>query len=64
MALVKWDPWREIEDKCVRYTRAVDANLSRCMSSVIMRVKSKLQKDKKLKERLSRIESNILKGQT
>jgi HSP20 family protein len=23
MALVKWDPWREIEDKCVRYTRAM-----------------------------------------
>ena len=23
MALVKWDPWREIEAKCVRYTRAV-----------------------------------------
>jgi HSP20 family protein len=23
MALMKWDPWREIEDKCIRYTRAV-----------------------------------------
>jgi hypothetical protein len=23
MARMKWDPWREIEDKCVRYTRAV-----------------------------------------
>ena len=23
MALVKWDPWREIADKCDRYTRAV-----------------------------------------
>jgi hypothetical protein len=23
MALVKWNPWREIEAKCVRYARAV-----------------------------------------
>jgi len=23
MALMKWDPWRQIEDKCNRYTRAV-----------------------------------------
>ena len=23
MAHVKWDQWREIQDKCVRYTRAV-----------------------------------------
>ena len=23
MALMIWDPWREIEAKCVRYTRAV-----------------------------------------
>ncbi len=34
------------------------------VSSVIMRVKSKLQKDKKFKERLARVESNIQKGQT
>jgi HSP20 family protein len=24
MALMKWDPWQEIADKCVRYTRAVN----------------------------------------
>lgn len=29
MALVKWDPWREIEDMFDRYTRAVDRPLSR-----------------------------------
>ncbi len=23
MARMKWDPWREIADKCVRYSRAV-----------------------------------------
>lgn len=32
------------------------------VSSVVTRVKTKLQKDKKFKERLARIESNILKG--
>jgi len=34
------------------------------ISSVVMRVKTKLQKDKKFKERLANIENNILKGQT
>jgi len=34
------------------------------VSSVVMRVKTKLQKDKKFKERLANIENNILKGQT
>ena len=34
------------------------------VSSVVMRVKTKLQKEKKFKERLSNIENNILKGQT
>ncbi len=29
MALVKWDPWREIEDMFDRYTRAIDRPLSR-----------------------------------
>jgi chromosomal replication initiation ATPase DnaA len=33
------------------------------VSSVVMRVKTKLQEDKKFKERLSNIENNILKGQ-
>jgi chromosomal replication initiation ATPase DnaA len=34
------------------------------VSSVVMRVKTKLQKDSKFKERLGHIESNILKSQT
>ena len=34
------------------------------VSSVVMRVKTKLQKDKRFKERLAHIESKILKGQT
>jgi chromosomal replication initiation ATPase DnaA len=34
------------------------------VSSVVMRVKTKLQKDRKFKARLAHIESNILKGQT
>jgi REP element-mobilizing transposase RayT len=34
------------------------------VSSVVMRVKKRLQKDRKFKERLVNIENNILKGQT
>jgi len=34
------------------------------VSSVVMRVKTKLQEDKKFKERLANIENNIFKGQT
>ena len=34
------------------------------VSSVVLRVKTKLLKDRKFKERLAHIESNILKGQT
>ncbi len=34
------------------------------VSSAFMRVKTKLQKDKKLKDHLEHIENNILKGQT
>ena len=34
------------------------------VSSVVLRVKIRLQKDKKFKQRLAHIESNILKGQT
>jgi REP element-mobilizing transposase RayT len=34
------------------------------VSSAVMRVKTKLQKDKKLKDRLEHIENKILKGQT
>jgi putative transposase len=34
------------------------------VSSVVMRVKTKLQKDQKFKERLAKIENNIFKGQT
>jgi chromosomal replication initiation ATPase DnaA len=34
------------------------------VSSAVMRVKTKLQKDKKYKKRLAHIESIILKGQT
>ena len=34
------------------------------VSSVVLRVKIKLQKDRKFKQRLAHIESNILKGQT
>lgn len=34
------------------------------VSSVVMRVKTKLQKDRKFKERLANIERNILKRQT
>jgi len=34
------------------------------VSSVVMRVKTKLQKDIRFKERLVNIESKILKGQT
>ena len=34
------------------------------LGSVVMRVKTKLQKDRKFKERLADIENNILKGQT
>jgi chromosomal replication initiation ATPase DnaA len=34
------------------------------VSSVVLRVKTKMQKDKKFKERLAHIESKILKGQT
>jgi len=33
------------------------------VSSAVMRVKTKLQKDKKLKDRLEHIENNILKSQ-
>jgi len=41
-----------------------DANRYSSVSSAVMRVKTKLQKDKKLKGRLELIENNILKGQT
>ena len=34
------------------------------VSSVVMRMKTKLQKDRKFKERVADIENNILKGQT
>jgi chromosomal replication initiation ATPase DnaA len=34
------------------------------VSSAVMRVKTKLQKDKKFKDHLECIENNILKGQT
>ena len=34
------------------------------VSSAVTRVKAKLQKDRKFKDRLEHIESNILKGQT
>jgi chromosomal replication initiation ATPase DnaA len=34
------------------------------VSSVVMRVKTKLQKDRKFKERIAHIESMVLKGQT
>jgi hypothetical protein len=34
------------------------------VSSAVMREKTKLQKDRKFKDRLKHIESNILKGQT
>jgi chromosomal replication initiation ATPase DnaA len=34
------------------------------VSSVVMRVKEKFQKDRKCKNRLAQIENNILKGQT
>jgi len=34
------------------------------VSSAVMRVKTKVQKDRKFKDRLEHIESNILKGQT
>jgi hypothetical protein len=34
------------------------------VSSVVMRVKAKLQKDRKFKNRLQQIESNILKSQS
>jgi chromosomal replication initiation ATPase DnaA len=34
------------------------------VSSVVMRVKTKLQKDRKFKERIAHIESIVLKGQT
>jgi hypothetical protein len=34
------------------------------VSSVVLHVKTKLQKDKSFKERLAHIESKILKGQT
>jgi hypothetical protein len=34
------------------------------VSSAVIRVKAKLQKDKKFKGRLQDIEDNILKGQT
>jgi putative transposase len=34
------------------------------VSTVVMRVKTKLRKDRKFKERLAKIENNILKGQT
>jgi chromosomal replication initiation ATPase DnaA len=34
------------------------------VSSAVMRVKAKLQKDRKFKNRLKCIESNIIKGQT
>jgi hypothetical protein len=34
------------------------------VSSAVMRVKIKLQKDRKFKDRLARTEYNIVKGQT
>jgi chromosomal replication initiation ATPase DnaA len=34
------------------------------VSSVVMRVKEKLRKDRKFRERLFKIENSILKGQT
>ena len=34
------------------------------VSSAVVRIKTKLQKDKKLKDRLEHIKNNILKGQT
>jgi len=31
MALMKWDPWQEIADKCVRYKRAVSWPRTKCL---------------------------------
>jgi len=46
----------------------VDANFElnqyTSVSSTILRVKAKLQKDRKLKEHVQHIESNIIKSQT
>ena len=35
MALMIWDPWREIEAKCVRYTRAVGRSRTRGQEFIV-----------------------------
>jgi hypothetical protein len=46
------------------YKQLMTLNRYSSVSSVVMRVKTKLQKDRKFKERLNTIEYNILKSQS
>ena len=51
-------------ESLMRVGAAFGLNRYSSVSSAVMRVKTKLQKDRKFKDRLEHIENNILKGQT
>jgi len=53
-----------LSDPLMRIGAELGLSRHSSVSSVIMRVKTKLQKDRKFKERLAYIEINILKDQT
>jgi hypothetical protein len=51
-------------DPLMRVGAGFGMNRYSSVSSAVMRVKTKLQKDRKFKDRLKHIENNILKDQT
>jgi chromosomal replication initiation ATPase DnaA len=51
-------------DPLMRVGAGFGMNRYSSVSSAVMRVKTKLQKDRKFKDRFAQIESNILKSQT
>ena len=51
-------------DPLMRIGAGFGLNRYSTVSSAVMRVKANLQMDRKFKDRLAHIESNILKGQT
>jgi chromosomal replication initiation ATPase DnaA len=56
--------WSMRSDPLMRIGERFGLTQYSSVSSVVLRVKTKLQKDKRFKERLVHIESKILKGQT
>ena len=64
IARVKDRFFKQKIDKEIPASKGLAPGLDRIISSVVIRVNKKLQKDRKFKERLAHIESIILKGQT